>query len=286
MESKLGIIGGTGFYDLVGLEEHQYISLPTPFGITSDDYIIGKKNDQEVVFIPRHGRHHSILPGNINYRANIWGLKSLGVTHVIAISAVGSFKEEIKPGSIVFIDQYFDRTKDHQHDSFFDEGVVAHISFGDPICSCIHDQLVKIADDLDIDYCATGTYVNIQGPAFSTRVESQLYRSWGMSVVGMTNLHEARLCREAELHYATIAQVTDYDSWRGEAVDVSAIMANLAKSTESAGKVVSRYIEKFPFAGCHCDCHRALENSILSDINHLDSKLYEKYQLLLNKYFG
>ncbi len=286
MKAKLGIIGGTGFYDLVGLNGHRKVSLDTPYGKPSDDFIIGEKNDREVIFIPRHGHGHTILPGNINYRANIYGMKKLGVTHVIAISAVGSFKKEIEPGSIVFIDQYFDRTKDHVHDTFFDKDAVVHISFGDPICNCIHGQLVAIAEELKLDYYDTGTYVNIQGPAFSTRAESQLYRSWGMSVVGMTNLHEARLCREAELHFAAIAQVTDYDSWKGEAVDVAAIMANIGKATESAGRVITRYIEQFPFAECRCDCQHSLENSIISDINQLKPELKERYNLLLNKYFN
>jgi 5'-methylthioadenosine phosphorylase len=284
MKAKLGIIGGTGFYDLVGLSDSKPVRMKTPFGDTSDDFIVGQRNGQEVVFIPRHGRHHTILPHKVNYRANVWGLKKLGVTHVITISAVGSFQEEIEPGSIVFIDQYVDRAKESVSDTFFDEGIAVHISFGDPICSCMHAQLVQIARELDIQFTERGTYVNVEGPAFSTRAESVLYRSWGMAVVGMTNMYEARLCREAELHFATIAQVTDYDSWKGAAVDVPEIVANLGKSLESAGKVVTGLIDKFPFKACHCGCTSALESAIYSDMGLLTTALKERYALLLAKY--
>jgi len=285
VEAKLGIIGGTGFYDLVGLRESKHISLKTPYGDASDNFIIGKKSDREVVFLPRHRRNHTILPGNINYRANIWGMKKLGVTHIISISAVGSFQEEIEPGSIIFIDQYLDRTKESGNDTFFDEGAAVHISFGDPVCPCMHGQLIEIAKEQGVSYTENGSYLNIQGPAFSTRSESKLYRSWGMSVVGMTNMYEARLCREAELHFATIAQVTDYDSWKEEAVDVPAIVANLGKSSESAGKVVTGFVEKFPFTECHCDCGNALKSAIYSDIKLLSPALKERYALLLEKYY-
>lgn len=285
MKEKLGIIGGTGFYDLVGLADSKRVRLETPFGTPSDDFIVGRRDRKEVVFIPRHGRHHTILPNQINYRANIWGLKRLGVTHVITISAVGSFREEIEPGSIVFIDQYVDRTKTAVSDTFFDEGIAVHISFGDPNCPCMHHQLVATAGELGVPFTAGGAYVNIQGPAFSTRAESVLYRSWGMAVVGMTNMYEARLCREAELHFATIAQVTDYDSWKGASVDVPEIVGNLQKSLESAGKVVSSFIEKFPFKGCQCDCDNALKPAIYSDLKLLTPALKERYALLLKKYY-
>lgn len=285
MTEKLGIIGGTGFYDLVGLADSKRVKLETPFGTPSDDFIVGRRDRKEVIFIPRHGRHHTILPNKINYRANVWGLKRLGVTHVITISAVGSFREEIEPGSIVFIDQYVDRTKTAVSDTFFDEGIAVHISFGDPNCPCMHAQLIETARELGVRFTAGGAYVNIQGPAFSTRAESVLYRSWGMAVVGMTNMYEARLCREAELHFATIAQVTDYDSWKGASVDVPEIVGNLQKSLESAGKVVSGLIEKFPFKGCQCDCDNALKSAIYSDLQLLTPALKERYALLLKKYY-
>ena len=285
METKLGIIGGTGFYDLVGLGESKHVRLKTPFGDPSDDFVIGKKHGQEIVFIPRHGRHHTILPNRINYRANIWGLKKLGVTHVITISAVGSFREEIEPGSIIFIDQYLDRTKEPDNGTFFDEGIAVHVSFGDPVCPCMHRQLIAIAREQGVGFTESGSYVNIQGPAFSTRAESKLYRSWGMSVVGMTNMYEARLCREAELHFGTIAQVTDYDSWKEQVVDVPAIVANLEKSLVSAGKVVTGFIEKFPFPECSCDCGNALQAAIYSDVKLLSPALKERYSLLLAKYY-
>jgi 5'-methylthioadenosine phosphorylase len=286
MKGKLGIIGGTGFYDLVDLENLNRLALNTPYGEPSDEFLVGEKYGKEIVFLPRHGKNHTILPFNVNYRANIYGMKKLGVTHVISVSTVGSFREEIVPGSIVFIDQYFDRTKDQAHGTFFDEGVVIHISFGDPVCSDMHSQLLKIARELNVNFTPSGTYVNIAGPAFSTRAESKLYRSWGMSVIGMTNMYEAKLCREAELHFATIAQVTDYDSWKTEAVDVQVIMANLKKATESAGKVVNCYIERFPFEDCNCACHTALGAAIVSDINQLVPSLKKKYAIFLDKYFN
>jgi len=286
MKTKLGIIGGTGFYELAGVKEINRLTLKTPYGNPSDEYIIGERDGKEIVFLPRHGRRHTILPMKVNYRANVYGMKQLEVTHIITISTVGSFKEEIEPGSIVFIDQYFDRTKKQAHDTFFDKGAAIHISFGDPICPCMHDQLLKIVRDLDVKYTPSGTYVNIEGPSFSTRAESKLYRSWGMSVIGMTNIYEARLCREAELHFATIAQVTDYDSWKQESVDVPSIMANLGKATESAGKVVTGYIKKFPFRECRCACRHALETAIVSDINRLEPSLKQRYALFLDKYFN
>lgn len=286
METKLGIIGGTGFYELAGVKEINRLTLKTPYGDPSDEYIIGERDGKEIVFLPRHGRRHTILPMKVNYRANVYGMKKLGVTHIISISTVGSFKEEIEPGSIVFIDQYFDRTKKQVHDTFFDEGVAIHISFGDPICPCMHGQLLEIAQGLDVKYTPSGTYVNIEGPSFSTRAESKLYRSWGMSVIGMTNIYEARLCREAELHFATIAQVTDYDSWKEEPVDVPTVMANLGKATENAGKVVTAYIKKFPFQECRCACQNALRTAIVSDINRLEQSLKRRYALFLDKYFN
>jgi 5'-methylthioadenosine phosphorylase len=285
MEIKLGIIGGTGFYELTGVKEINRLTLKTPYGDPSDEYMIGERDGKEIVFLPRHGRGHTILPMKVNYRANVYGMKKLGVTHIISISTVGSFKEEIEPGSIVFIDQYFDRTKEQVHDTFFDEGAAIHISFGDPICPCMHGQLLEIAGDLDVKYTSSGTYVNIEGPSFSTRAESKLYRSWGMSVIGMTNIYEARLCREAELHFATIAQVTDYDSWKKESVDVPSVMANLGKATESAGKVVAGYIKKFPFQECRCACQNALETAIVSNIKRLEPSLKQRYALFLDKYF-
>ena len=285
MEIKLGIIGGTGFYDLVGLENLNRFRLNTPYGEPSDEFLIGEKYGKEIVFLPRHGKNHTILPFNVNYRANIYGMKKLGVTHIISISTVGSFKEEIEPGSIVFIDQYFDRTKESGNDTFFDEGAAVHISFGDPVCPCMHGQLIEIAKEQGVSYTENGSYVNIQGPAFSTRAESKLYRSWGMSVIGMTNMYEAKLCREAELHFATIAQVTDYDSWKEETVDVPSVMANLGKATESAGKVVAGYIKEFPFQECRCDCQHALKTAIVSDINRLEPSLKQRYSLFLDKYF-
>ncbi len=286
MEAKLGICGGTGFYHLADFKKVKWITLNTPFGKPSDDFIIYEKGGKEIVFIPRHGHGHTILPHNVNHRANIHGLKQLGVTHVISISTVGSFREEIEPGTIVFIDQYLDRTKEHFHDTFFDRELVVHISFADPVCSCMHSQFIEIAEKKKVKYTASGTYVNMQGPAFSTRAESRLYRSWGMAVIGMTSMYEARLCREAELHFGAIAQVTDYDSWKEEAVDVATILGNLNKTAASVGQIISNFIEQFPFPGCSCNCHNALKGAIVSDISKLTPALKRRYALLIAKYLS
>ncbi|MCK4689228.1 MAG: MTAP family purine nucleoside phosphorylase, partial [Candidatus Marinimicrobia bacterium] len=221
MKAKLGIIGGTGFYELQGLEIKRQVSLETPFGRPSDKLIIGEKDGQEVMFLSRHSRGHVLIPSNINYRANIYAMKKFGVTHLVSVSTVGSFKEEIKPGSVVFVDQFFDRTKIHIQDTFFDDNIAVHVAFGDPVCPVLHSALVDIATSAGVDFTPQGIYLNIDGPAFSTRAESIIYRSWGVSVIGMTNIYEAKLSREAEIHFGTIAQVTDFDSWYGESVDVT-----------------------------------------------------------------
>lgn len=286
MQAKLGICGGTGFYSLTDFNKVKSISLNTPFGKPSDDFGIYEKGGKEIVFVPRHGRGHIILPHNVNYRANIYGLKQLGVTHVISISTVGSFREEIEPGTIIFIDQYLDRTKEHFHDTFFDQGLVVHISFADPVCPCLHRQLVDIAEKRKVKYTASGTYVNMQGPAFSTRAESRLYKSWGMAVIGMTSMYEARLCREAELHFGAIVQVTDYDSWKEEAVDVAVILANQSKTAAGVSKVIDGFIEQFPFLECSCNCHNALKGAIVSDLKNLSPALKRRYALLIAKYLS
>lgn len=285
MNAKLGIIGGTGFYEGVGIKEKERRELQTPFGEPSDAFIIGESAGREVVFLPRHGRGHTLIPTKVNYRANIWGMKVLGVTHVIGISAVGSFREEITPGSIVFIDQYFDRTKEQVNDTFFDTDIAIHIAFSDPICSCLHAALVDIAERLDVKYTPGGTYLNMEGPAFSTRAESRVYKSWGMAVIGMTNLYEAKLCREAEIHYATIAQVTDYDSWKEATVDVPTIMKNLKNAARSTSRVVEQLISDFPIGECGCNCHNALQTAVVSDLKSLSPALKKRYALLLDRYF-
>ncbi|MBO8130892.1 MAG: S-methyl-5'-thioadenosine phosphorylase [Candidatus Marinimicrobia bacterium] len=282
---KLAIIGGTGFYEFEGLIIKDSIRVDTPFGEPSSDFILGEVNGKEVLFLPRHGRGHRILPSKINYRANIYGLKKLGVTHVVSISAVGSFKEEIKPGSIVIVDQFFDRTKSSINNTFFDEGIAVHVAFSDPVCPVLFKTLGDIARRIGIDYHLGGTYLNMEGPAFSTRAESRVYKSWGMDVIGMTNIYEARLCREAELHFATVAQVTDYDSWREEFVDVPTVLENLKRSASISKRLLEMFIREFPPDG-ECECENSLKNAIVTDLTLLDENQKSKYELLLKKYFN
>ena len=285
MKAKLGIIGGTGFYELQGLEIKRKVSLETPFGRPSDKLIIGEKDGQEVIFLSRHSRGHVLIPSNINYRANIYAMKKFGVTHLVSVSTVGSFKEEIKPGSVVFVDQFFDRTKIHIQDTFFDDNIAVHIAFGDPVCPVLHSALVDIATSAGVDFTPQGIYLNIDGPAFSTRAESIIYRSWGVSVIGMTNIYEAKLSREAEIHFGTIAQVTDFDSWYGKSVDVTEVFSNLGKALESTKKVLQGLIEKFPLIDGDCNCDCALENAIVTDRSIISDDVRNKYDLFLKKYF-
>lgn len=284
MNSKLGIIGGTGFYDLPGITIKDKVLLETPFGKPSDEYIVGEISGKEVIFLPRHGKGHTIMPTNINYRANVYGMKLLGVTHLISISAVGSFKDEIEPGTIVFVDQFFDRTKQCVQDTFFDGGIAVHIAFSDPVCPVLHRALIEAGSCLDSSFTPKGVYLNMEGPAFSTRAESVIYKSWGVDVIGMTNLYEARLCREAEIHFATIAQVTDYDSWRGESVDVPTILNNLKKATEMTNRVIRKIVDNFPPAGGDCKCENALKDAIVTDVSLVTDEIKSKYWLLLKKY--
>ena len=209
---KFGVIGGSGLYDMDGLLNIKSQTVDTPFGTPSDDYITGLLNGKEIIFLPRHGRGHRLLPSEINYRANIWGMKYLGVTHLISISAVGSLKEEIEPGHIVFPNQFIDRTR-NRISTFFGNGLVAHLIFGNPVCSELIEALTQAAEKNKIRHHTGGTYVCIEGPLFSTRAESNMYRQFDASVIGMTNIQEAKLAREAELCFATIALTTDFDAW-------------------------------------------------------------------------
>ncbi|MBO8150928.1 MAG: S-methyl-5'-thioadenosine phosphorylase [Candidatus Marinimicrobia bacterium] len=283
MNAKLAIIGGTGFYDFEGLEIKDSVAVETPYGNPSDEFVIGELEGKEVVFLPRHGKGHRIMPSRINYRANIYGLKKLGVTHIVSVSAVGSFKEEIEPGSLVIVDQFFDRTKNNVNNTFFDEGVAVHVAFSDPVCPVMFEALVEIAKRLGLKAKYGGTYLNMEGPAFSTRAESRIYKSWGVDVIGMTNMYEARLSREAEIHFATIAQVTDYDSWKEEFVDVPTVLENLKKSVFASKSLLEEFIKQFPPQG-DCTCEKALETAIVTDLNILDERLRSKYWVLLKKY--
>lgn len=283
MDAKLAIIGGTGFYDFEGLKIKDLVAVKTPYGAPSDKFVIGELQGRDVIFLPRHGKGHRIIPSRINYRANIYGLKKLGVTHIVSVSAVGSFKDDIEPGSLVIVDQFFDRTKSNENNTFFDEGIAVHVAFSDPVCPVMFNKLVDIAKGLGLKAKYGGTYLNMEGPAFSTRAESRIYKSWGVDVIGMTNMYEARLSREAEIHFATIAQVTDYDSWKEEFVDVPTVLENLKKSVSASKSLLEEFIRQFPPEG-DCGCESALETAIVTDLSTLNEELKEKYQVLLGKY--
>jgi len=240
---KIGVIGGSGLYDIEGLTDVKEIKLETPFGEPSDAYICGKLGDKEVYFLPRHGRGHVYLPSEVPYRANIYGFKMLGVDCIISVSAVGSMKEEIKPGDFVIVTQYFDRTK-NRPSTFFGNGIVAHIPFDTPTCLLLNEIIYNACIEEGIPVHKEGTYICIEGPQFSTKAESKIYRSWGVDVIGMTNIPEAKLAREAEIPYSAVALATDYDVWKeGEEVNVEKVLATMARNVENAKKMIKRVVE-------------------------------------------
>ncbi len=281
---KVGVIGGSGLYDLPGLTDVKEERFSTPFGEPSDAFITGVLHDIPVVFLPRHGKGHRILPSEIPFLANIWGLKKLGVTHLISVSAVGSLKEEIAPGHIVFPDQFIDRTKDRPS-TFFGNGIVGHVQFGDPVCAALVDVLAQSASAVGATYHKGGTYVCMEGPAFSTRAESELYRSWGASIIGMTNLQEAKLAREAEMSFATIALATDYDCWHQteEEVSVEQVLEVMRNNIETSKKILSKALDMLtpdqpaPFAS-------ALQYGIITQKDLIPQKIREDLGILIGKY--
>lgn len=282
MTQAIGIIGGSGLYEMPGLEVLEEKRLSTPFGDPSDAYIIGELEGRRVVFLSRHGRGHRVSPSEINYRANIYGMKMLGVSFVIAVSAVGSLREEIHPGHFVIIDQFYDRTKDRPS-TFFEKGVVAHVSFADPICAHTAKALHAACKDANVTSHFGGTYVCMEGPAFSTRAESHSYRALNASVIGMTNLQEAKLAREAEICFATIALSTDYDCWKDdEVVDVSKVVATVKQNVANAQNVVRRAIPKLTERPCACG--EALQHAIMTDFRIIPTEARERLGLLIGKY--
>ena len=277
--TTVGIIGGTGLYDLEGFEDAQWVSVQSPFGEPSDDILIGTFRSNRVAFLARHGRGHRVPPSQVNYRANIDALKRVGVDRILAFSAVGSLKEELTPGTFVLVDQYMDRTSDRES-SFFGPGFVAHVSMADPVCSTMNDAVEQAASGLGIDLVRGGTYLSMNGPQFSTRFESNLYRSWGCDVIGMTNMPEAKLAREAEMAYTTVAMVTDYDCWHDDHEDVSAsmILEFLRRNTENARRLVAAAIPvigslKAPFPS---GVHTALEHAIATAPAYRDPEMVRK----------
>jgi len=290
---KIGIIGGSGLYQLEGLSNVREVPMETPFGQPSDAYIHGQLGGVDVYFLPRHGRGHRLLPAEINHKANIWGFKKLGVERVMSVSAVGSLREGIRPRDIVLPDQYFDRTKGSLNHTFFGNGIVGHISFGDPTCADLRRTIARTAEevigDLKVDGIVrlhkAGTYVNMEGPAFSTRAESNSYRREGFDIIGMTGLPEAKLCREAELCYQTMAMATDYDCWRTgeEEVSVDIVIATLTANSALAKEILRRVIPLLGGAK-DCSCHHALKHAIMTDMKTVPPATLDALAPLLAKY--
>ncbi len=280
----VGVIGGSGLYAMEDLEDVREISLSTPFGEPSDAFVTGRLDGVSMAFLPRHGRGHRILPSEINFRANIWGMKRLGVTRILSVSAVGSMREDIAPGHFVVIDQFFDRTR-HREDTFFGDGVVAHVLFADPVCEDLRRVLLEASRSAGVVVHDGGTYLNMEGPQFSTRAESKVYRSWGMDVIGMTNLQEAKLAREAEICYATVAMSTDYDCWHESHDDVTieAILAVMAANVGNAKNVIRASVPALSRART-CACGRALEHAIMTAPDRIDGEARDRLGLFIGKY--
>ncbi len=263
---RIGIIGGSGLYSIEGFTRQKWVTVKTPFGDPSDAFLAGELAGREVVFLPRHGRGHRILPGELNHRANVWAMKKLGVQWIISVSAVGSLQAKLKPCDIVLIDQFLDRTKRPVEHSFFGRGIVAHIAFADPICEELRNLLLKAAKAEKARVHDGGTYVNMEGPAFSTRAESLANHRDGYDVIGMTNLGEAKCAREAEIAYATMAMVTDYDGWKVDEAHVTLemVIANLHRNAGQAKAILSRVIPTLPQEP-NWPCHDALRNAIITE---------------------
>ncbi len=284
VKARIGVIGGSGLYEIEGLTDVEEVQVSTPFGEPSDAITIGTLEGERVAFLPRHGRGHRILPTELPVRANIYALKSLGVERIISVSACGSMKEEIAPLDIVIPDQLFDRTKTRVS-TFFGEGLVAHIAFDEPFCPELSDLLYEAAKEVGARVHKGGTYICIEGPQFSTKGESRIYRQWGVDVIGMTAIPEAKLAREAEICYATLAMVTDYDVWHEaeEPVTVEMVVKNLLQNVETAKKVLKVVVPRIPRERA-CRCATALENAIQTQRDKIPATVKEKLGLLVGKY--
>jgi 5'-methylthioadenosine phosphorylase len=288
-QATIGVIGGSGLYQMEGLANMREVAVTTPFGAPSDAISIGELEGVSIAFLPRHGRGHRISPTEIPARANIWALKALGVQWLLSVSAVGSLREHIAPRDLLIPDQLFDRTKSRVN-SFF-EGVVVHCTFADPFCSTLSRAVTAAAESLGgVNVHRGGAYVCMEGPLFSTRAESRVYRQWGMDIIGMTALPEAKLAREAELHYATLACITDYDSWRETeaSVTVEMVIANLQQNVASAQRVIREIARAAATLGeaKTCDCESALAMAVLTDRSRIPAEVKERYALLLGKYLS
>jgi 5'-methylthioadenosine phosphorylase len=284
-QMTIGVIGGSGLYEIEGLTNIEEVRLKTPFGEPSDAFMIGMLGDVKMVFLPRHGRGHRYLPSEVPYRANIYGMKSLGVKRIISVSAVGSMKEEIVPGHIVIPDQFFDRTQGKRDSTFFGRGVTGHVQFADPVCHELINVLYEGAQRAGATVHKGGTYVCIEGPNFSTRAESNIYRSWGVDIIGMTNIPEARLAREAEICYGTVALATDYDCWHDghDDVTVEAVVEIIKQNVAMARNIIKQS------ASClagepKCACGKSLEYAIMTDRSLIPEQTKEDLQPILGKY--
>ncbi|MGA7316293.1 MAG: S-methyl-5'-thioadenosine phosphorylase [Silvibacterium sp.] len=285
-QAEIGIIGGSGLYAMPGLTSVREERVETPFGEPSDAFVLGELEGRKVVFLARHGRGHRILPSELNFRANIYALKKLGVERILSVSAVGSLREEHRPTDFVIPDQFIDRTF-HRVSTFFGDGIVGHVAFGDPVCAVVAQTIVSACESEGLVGKAGGTYVCMEGPQFSTRAESNLYRSWGADVIGMTNLQEAKLAREAEICYATVAMVTDYDCWHEghDAVTVDQIVAVLNQNAANACKVVMAAVAAMPRERS-CPCASALKYAILTSPEATPAATRERLELLIGKYLN
>jgi 5'-methylthioadenosine phosphorylase len=282
---EIGLLGGTGLYEIEGIGVFEKVDINTPFGQPSDSYIIGELEGKKVAFLSRHGKGHPLTPSDINYRANIYGFKKLGVTRIISTNCVGSLKEDIEPRDIVFADQFFDRTR--RKNSFFGEGIAAHVGFAHPVCPELSRLLYDAGKELGVRSRLGGTYICIEGPLFSTKAESEIYRSWGCDVIGMTSVTEAKLCREAEICYSTMNLVTDYDVWHEteEAVSIEMILENLTRNIQNAKNIIKKAITKLPEdRGTKCECAQALKNCIVTHPDRISPELKEKLFYIIGKY--
>jgi 5'-methylthioadenosine phosphorylase len=282
--SVLGVLGGSGVYEIDGLANRRWVKVDSPFGAPSDELLFGELGGQTLVFLPRHGRGHRLPPSEINFRANIDALKRAGVTEVLSVSAVGSLKAELPPGTFVVVDQFIDRTFAREK-SFFGAGMVAHVGMGHPVCGRMGDAIAATLSELDIPYRRGGTYMVMEGPQFSTQAESELYRSWGCDVIGMTNMPEAKLAREAELCYATVAMVTDYDCWHPDHdhVSVDAIIKVLVENAEKARSLVKALAPRLHHrdAACERGCHTTLDTALITHPEHRDPAVLARLDAIL-----
>jgi len=283
-QAEIGILGGTGLYEIEGIHVVDELELMTPFGKPSDPFVVGTLEGKNIAFLSRHGRGHLYIPSEINYRANVYGFKMLGVKRIISVSSVGSLREKIRPKDIVFCSQFYDRTR--RENTFFGEGIAAHISFAQPICPELSGILHHAGKELGMDVHKGGTYICIEGPAFSSVAESHIYRSWGCDVIGMTGATEAKLCREAEICYASMNLVTDYDVWHEEeeTVSVELILENVKHNIQSAKKIIKKAVVDIPAErGAACDCAQAAETCIVTQSELVPQEIREKLKHIIGK---